>query len=324
MSDVDWRRDYRQATELPPVGAKARVWRAMTTAKAPTRRWLAPAFVGAMAAGVVVVVVLALWPRAVTGPQTGEGFGLVATSATLSREGRALRLEGGRVALSVWGAPVRLEARGRRVELEAAIAVVEVAGDAVRVLPVDGVVLVEGERVQATPASRAAAGDVSALRALEPAEAPLTRAEARAAAAVEAGAWQDAASAYDEVAASTSLRAEVALLKRGELELRRLAAPARARATFDEAAVRFPDGSLSMERSLSALEAAAALSDFRDVARRAEAFEVAFPQSERLDEVRTARAMALYALREPGPACEVARTLRHPAPFSAECTLHER
>jgi hypothetical protein len=32
----------------------------------------------------------------------------------------------------------------------------------------------------------------------------------------------------------------------------------------------------------------------------------------------------LRPLRELGPACDVARTLRHPAPFSAECTLHER
>ncbi|MDX2009284.1 MAG: hypothetical protein SFW67_03790 [Myxococcaceae bacterium] len=322
MSDVDWRRDYRQATEAPPVGARARVWRAMTVAKPASRRWLMPAFAGAMAAGVLLV--LALWPRAVNEARAGDGFAYVATTATLSREGRHLALGAGRLALSVWGAPVQVDVRGRRVEVEAARAVVEVAGDRVRVLPVDGSVLVDGERVTASPATRAEAGDVGALCALEPTDAPLTRAEARATVAFEAGAWSDAAAAWSEVAASSSLRAEVALVKRGELELRRLSAPEKARATFDEAAARFPAGSLAMERSLSALEAAAALADWQDVARRTQAFETAFPTSERLGEVRRARALALYALRSVAEACEVARTLSQPVPFQAECASHER
>jgi hypothetical protein len=322
MSDVDWRRDYRQATEAPPVGAKGRVWRAMTAPRPASRRWLMPAFGGAMAAGVLLV--LAVWPRAVSEARAGEGFAYVATAATFSREGRHLSLEAGRLATSVWGAPVQVHVRGRRVEVEAAIAVVEVAGDQVRVLPVDGSVLVDGERVFATPATRAQAGEMGALTALEPPDAPLTRAEARAAVALEAGAWPDAAAALSEVAASTSLRAEVALVKRGELELRRLAAPAKARATFDEAAARFPAGSLAMERSLSALEAAAALADWPDVDRRARAFEASFPTSERLDEVRRARALALYGLHDVARACEAARSLGEPVPFQAECTADER
>jgi hypothetical protein len=192
------------------------------------------------------------------------------------------------------------------------------------VLPVDGVVLLEGARVRATATSRAAAGDVGPLAAIEDAEAPVARAEAVAAAAVEAGAWDEAITAYSLVAASTSLRAEVALLKRGALELRQLSAPARARATFDEAATRFPAGALALERSLSALEAAAALSDWSDVDRRAQAFEATFPSSERLDEVRRARALALYALHRVDAACLVARSLRQPVPFSPECQADER
>jgi hypothetical protein len=322
MSDVDWRRDYRQATAQPPLGAKARVWAAMTTPAPAPRRWLMPAFVASLAAGVALA--LALWPRTSSEARAVDGFAWVATKAAFSRDGHRLVLERGRLALSVWGGPVEVTVRGRHVEVDAAVAVLEVAGEAVRVLPVHGHVIVDGQRVAATAETRAQAGDVSALTALEPADAPLTRAEARAAMAVEAGAWDEAVTAYDEVAASTSLRAEVALVKRGELELRRLLAPAKARATFDEAAARFPKGSLAMERSLSALEAAAALADWNDVSARAHAFEAAFPKSERLDEVRRARALAAYALHELGAACALARTLRQPVPFLAECTSPER
>ncbi|MCA2981848.1 MAG: hypothetical protein INH41_00830 [Myxococcaceae bacterium] len=323
MSHVPWREAYRQATERPPPGAKARVWRAMAAPpRGDGRRWWAPAFAAAMATGALLV--LALWPKPVTGSALGDGYALFARGATYSVEGRQVSLRRGRLAVSVWGAPLRVDAGGQRVEVESAVAVFEMAGEQMRVLPVDGVVLVEGARVRATSVSRTAAGDVGPLLALEPAEAPLSRAEVVAAAAVEAGAWDEAVAAYALVAASTSLRAEVALLKRGELELRQLSAPARARATFDEAASRFPTGALALERSLSALEAAAALSDWSDVDRRAQAFEATFPASERLAEVRRARALALYALHQVDAACRVAQHLRQPVPFSPQCPADER
>lgn len=321
MSHLDWREQYREATASPPLGAKQRVWRALASSRAPVeRRWLVAAFVAAAAAGVALVV--GLWPKASSGPQSGEGYALVATQARLTQAQRTVRLERGRVALSVWGAPVVIEAGPRRIEVEAAVVVVEVAGEQVTATPYFGFVRVDGAPVRNE--ASVPPGDVQALLALEPVEATVVRAEARAAAAIEARAWEQAAKAYGEVAASGSLRAEVALLKRGELELRQLGAPARARATFDEAGARFPSGTLALERSLSALEAAAALSDWPDVERRALAFEAGFPASERVPEVRRARAAALYALHRVEEACALAGGLPTPMPFAAACRSFER
>jgi hypothetical protein len=319
-ASTDWRSDYRRATAHPPPGAKARVFRALSAPRASSRA-LVPAFLVAAAAGGVVVATL--WPSTVTGPRHEEGLALIATKAKVSGEGRVLQLEAGRLAVSVWGAPLVIEAKGRRVEVEAAVAVIEVAGDQVQVTPFDGVVSLDGAHMSAPrPATRP--DDVRALESLEAADAPLVRAEARAVAAVEAGAWSSAAEAWSVVAASTSLRAEVALVKRGELELRRLAVPARARDTFDEAARRFPKGALALERSLSALEAAATLKDWADVERRGREFETSFPTSERLEEVRRARATALHGLDQLAAACALADTLSAPLPFSESCRSSER
>jgi hypothetical protein len=322
MSELGWRERYRLETAAPPAGAEQRVWQALRAPRRSSNQRLALAFVAAAAAGVLAV--LLGWPTTINGPVTGEGFAAVATGARLTRDARTLTLAAGRLVVSVWGQPVTVEAGGRRVELEAAQCAVLVAGERVEVWPVEGVVVVDGVAVEAAPRTRAAAGDVSALAALEAAEAPLVRAEARARSAVEAHAWAEAVRAYDVIAASSSLRAEVALVKRGELELRQLGAPARARATFDEAAARFPDGSLAAERALSALEAAAALADWGDVERRAQAFESAFPSSERLAEVRQARAAALWATGRADAACALAATLPTPPPFAPRCGARER
>lgn len=314
MSQSDWRERYRAATLTPPVGAKQRVWKALGESKAaPGRRTLV---FGALAAAAGALLVLA-WPAGRTTSFVGEGMAMQANGAQLVREGRTLRLSEGTLTVSAWGAPVLILARDSRVELAAAVVAVRVAGERVEVLPIEGVVVVNGEAREATERSRALAGDWSAVRSLESADAAALRAQAAGERAVEARAWEAAAAAYGVVAQSGTLRAEAALLKRGELELRHLGRTAQALASFDEGDARFPEGSLGQERALSALEASVSLATWPEVLRRAEAFERRFPSSERLDDVRRVQRAALLSLGRREEACALAARL--PGPPAQEC-----
>jgi hypothetical protein len=246
------------------------------------------------------------WPSGTTTTFAGEGLAVQAKGAQFTREGRTLRLTSGALTVSAWGAPAAIVARDKRIQLEAAVVSVSVAGERVEVQPIAGVVVIDGERREATDRSRSLAGDWSAVEALEGPEAKALRAQAQAERAVDARAWEAAVEAYGVVAKSSTLRAEAALLKRGELELRHLGRAQQALASFDEGDARFPEGVLSQERALSALEASVSLKSWPEALRRAEAFGRRFPQSERLDDVRRVQASALLALGRRDEACALA------------------
>lgn len=307
---TDWRSEYREATAAPHPAVKERVWRSMQTPKARTSR---PLLMVAAASLALVLGVIA-WPKTTSTSRQGDGFAWVSTNARLEGDGASLTLHTGTLQVSAWATPVTVSAGGKTVSIDAAIASITVAGDSVSIIANEGAVLVDGERMHAKPGS-----DVSAVLALESAEAPILRAEAAADLATTERRWDDASQALSVVAASSSLRAEAALLKRGELEFRQLKAPARALASFDEGDARFPTGSLSLERALSALEATVALSRWADAVTRADAFLSRFPDSERLDEVRAVRASALQAQGKTAEACAAAKGLKSPPPFFSSC-----
>lgn len=307
---TDWRSEYREATAAPHPAVKERVWRSMQTPKARTSR---PLLMVAAASLALVLGVIA-WPKTTSTSRQADGFAWVSTNARLEGDGASLTLHTGTLQVSAWATPVTVSAGGKTVSIDAAIASITVAGDSVSIIANEGAVLVDGERMHAKPGS-----DVSAVLALESAEAPILRAEAAADLATTERRWDDASQALSVVAASSSLRAEAALLKRGELEFRQLKAPARALASFDEGDARFPAGSLSLERALSALEATVALSRWADAVTRADAFLSRFPDSERLDEVRAVRASALQAQGKTAEACAAAKGLKSPPPFFSSC-----
>lgn len=288
----DWRKTYRDATEAPHPAVKERVWRGLEPGR-PARR--APRWVLAVSA-TAAVLALAWWltPRARSVAQAREGYAFVTTGAVFTEGANALSLESGRVVVSAWRAPVVVRAGSSTIAVESAVAVVEVAAERVTVRAIDGVVTMNGVR-QFASSERQREDSLDAVRALEPAEAPVLRAEAAAERASQEQRWDDARAALNVVAASGSLRAEAALLKRGELELRRQHDAARALATFDEGDTRFPNGTLAMERALSAIEASVALQQWPQTVARCDRFLSTFPDSHRAEEVRTARSAAQAA-----------------------------
>jgi hypothetical protein len=258
-ASAGWRGDYREATSAPHPAVKARVWAAMQSSPRRGFGWRGPM----LAAGVAAVVALAVfWPRSISTSQLNDGYAFVATDARFEQEQQTLTLRQGRLAVSAWNTPVVVEARGQRITVESAVVVVEVAGDRVSVEGVEGAFVIDGERHEASDASRAAAGDVGPLQTLE------------------------------------------------GPELRRLAQPLRALASFDEGDVRFPDGTLAMERSLSALEAAVAGQQWESAVQRADRFLTRFPSTERSAEVRRVRDSACTAAAAATPPVFVGGCLR--------------
>ena len=302
-ASAGWRDEYREATEAPHPAVKERVWRALQSPPKKRLGWRVPV----LAAGVSALVALAVfWPRTVSTSEAHDGYAFVATDARFDQQQQTFTLRQGRLAVSAWNAPVVIDAKGTRIEAESAMVVVEVAGDRVSVHGVEGVIVIDGERHEASDASRTAAGDVKPLFALEGPEAPLARAETLATSALQAQRWDDASRALSVVAKSSSLRAEAALLKRGELELRHLEQPLRALASFDEGDARFPDGTLAMERALSALEATVAARQWDAAVQRADRFLTRFPSTERAAEVRRVRDSACTAAASANPPSFVA------------------
>jgi hypothetical protein len=309
----DWKDAVRRETQSPPVGARERVWRALEAKAAPGASSLRPALPpwpwAAAAVGLAVVVAVAAagkWSRGESRSWSTSGSVLIAERAHLdyAPTTNQVTLLRGRLSASVWGGPpLRVSVQGHLVEVEAAVLVVDAASDAVTISPVRGSIVVDGERVEATQATRAAAGTTASLEALEPPQAPSLRAARLAELALEAHRWEDAAQALGELASAPTLRAEAALVQKGAVELRQLGAPTRALATFDEAARRFPNGSLGQERELSALEAEVALAHFADARARAQRFLATYPGSERTREVRRALMTALWKLGAQAEAC---------------------
>lgn len=311
---TQWREVVRAETEHPPQGAKARVWRALHEPKlaAPRRAPWVLSLTLAATAGIALTLGLRTPTESRTWATSGSVVALANANATFDPASNTLTLKQGTVAASVWAQPaLRLNVHGRQVEVEAAELVVKAAGDTVVIAPTQGWILVDGERVEATAAAPAGVSrsDLAPLQARVPSDVANRQAQRRAELAVEGHRWEEAVHALDEVGHSGTLAAEAAVLRKGELELRQLNDAHRALATFDEAATRFPRGSLAQERELSALEALVKLEQWNDVARRAGDFRATFPKSERTLEVQRAQVSALLQLGRHDEACLLVRAL---------------
>lgn len=312
-----WRDLVREETANAPQGARERVWQAMEDAKAVKRSPLI--FAVPVALGAAALAAFMLWPSGLETKtwQTADSVVSVRDGQTSwNAATNELTLTRGEVVASVWGAqPLHIVAHGKSIEVEAATLSVRMAGDSVVIAPTRGFVRVDGERVDATEATRAVAGPL-ALDAFEPADVVARQAARRAELALEGQRWEEAASALAEVGHSGTLSAEAALVRKGELELRQLKNPTRALATFAELTARFPSGSLEQERELSSLEAEVELVQWAKVQHRAQAFLAKFPTSERRDDVR--RVLAASALQQGDRVLGCAQVLELPRGFAAD------
>lgn len=245
-----------------------------------------------------------LRPAKTSGQWNDEYSALVWNSAKVERQNRQVTLQSGELGVSSWGAPFEVVAKGHTVRVEAGSGVVRVAGDSVTVDVAEGVLSFDGTLQSATRASKSAAGLLgSRVAELESVAARPRRLVARAEQAVSERRFEDAVDAFAAVATSGSLDAEVANYKQGELELRQLAQPARALATFEAGEQRFAAGALSQERQLSAIESCVKLERWDEVERRTAAFLVSHVESERRDEVKVLHARALAARGDVSAAC---------------------
>lgn len=337
MNQSDAMQLLKGETAEVPAGARERVWRRLGS-QAPARSaplWLKGlALAACTAAGFAVVSSLSV--PAATVFKFDRAVATARGEVTRDTAG-VLHLEQGEVLASSWGAPgLKLIAASNQVDAEAAVFSVEVAAHSVTVDVHEGEVRINGERVEAGrrwPTGQAAVHDLKALRALEPSRAGEERGWALAELDVDSGRYPEALKRFDALGGQ-GLRAEAALLKKGELQLRQLNSPAGALLTFDEARRRFPSGSLGQEVALSSLEAMLALEQWSDARGTAKDFLTRFPESERQVEVRYVSALAAWRLDDKAAACVEIGGLQ-PSAFSGErratleklasqCTLFER
>ena len=312
MNHDQLKRTFRDATGSPPPGSRERVWRALSTPAAPRPAFLVPAFAFAAVFALTVTVVVLRSSRTSelrwNDPNTAVMWS--SAQASLDVSNRRVTVKSGEVAVSAWGgAPLILTAAGHTVRVEAGVAVVRVAGDSVRVSPIDGAIWLDGTSMRASAESRTAAGGLG-LKVLELDSAVMQprRMLSRADDFVAAHDFEAAVATLSAVTELGTLDAEVALYKKGELQLRQLGRAEDALASFDDGESRFANGALTQERQLSALEACVKLSRWSAVVARADAFLAQHAESERVDEVRLLHASALAQLGELKGACaEVAR-----------------
>jgi outer membrane protein assembly factor BamD (BamD/ComL family) len=121
--------------------------------------------------------------------------------------------------------------------------------------------------------------------------------------ALARGQVEDALTAFEAVGRQGGLRAEAALLRKGQLELWTKAEPERALRTLAEAARRYPQGDLARENALSRLEAVMALERWAEVRREAGEFVARFPSSERQGEVLFIGAIGAWRAGDLESAC---------------------
>lgn len=305
---------FRDATQKPREGSQDKVWRALRAPPAPPkRRWLGPIVALAGCAVLGVGLTELLRPKVTSGQWSDEHSAVVWTQAQaqVQAQSRRVALEHGDVAVSSWGAPLEVKAKGHLVQVESGVALVHVAGESVTVSVVEGVLSFDGTTQTASRsiAMPSAAGALLArVIALESPTARPQRLVFEAERAMTEQRFDDAARAFEEVAFSGSLEAEVANFKQGELELRRLEQPAKALETFEAGEARFPKGALSQERQLSAIESCVKLKDWSSVERRTKDFLLSHASSERAEEVALLHATALAARGDWMHACaELAR-----------------
>ena len=338
MNQTDAVQLLKEETAEIPAGARERVWRRLGSER-PARStplWFKGlAFAACTAAGFAVVSSLSV-PAAPT--QFKFDRAVASALGTVSRDpAGVLHVQAGEVLASTWGAPgIKLVAGSNQVEAEAAIFAVDVAAHSVFVDVNEGEVRINGERVEAGhrwPKGAVVAHDFSPVIRLEPARAAEERGWALAELDVDSGRYPQALKRFDALGGQ-GLRAEAALLKKGELQLRQLKSPAAALATFQDARRRFPTGSLGQEVSLSSLEAMLALEQWSAARVTAKDFLTRFPDSERQVEVRYVSALAAWRLGDKPSACVELSGLQ-PSAFSgdrratleklaSECTFFER
>jgi TolA-binding protein len=164
--------------------------------------------------------------------------------------------------------------------------------------------LLRGEPVEAAraPAAPAAAPPVAALAPEAPApELSTARGPAVGGVVVPSsyergkslaahGAYAEATAAFQEAARGSGPRAELALYEVGRIQLRNLADPVSAAATFRRAQSRFPDGELRAEVDLSLIESLLGGRSYDDAGQAMDGFIQRYPHSERRSEVRRLRA----------------------------------
>lgn len=321
MKQADAIRIAKEFSAEVPTGARERVWRRMGKRRGRlfTNSLLGFGTLAACSiAGFAIVSSFTVpAPRTVFSTDTSV---FVATGDVSRGADGALRVDEGTVLVSSWGAPgVLLLALKHRVEAEVAVFSVDVAAQRIALDVREGEVRIDGERVAAGrrwPSGSAKVSDFSSLTLLEPARAAEERAWALAEGALRQGEYPQALERFDALGGG-GLRAEAALLQKGELQLRQLSAPGAALSTFDEALERFPAGSLTQEFALSSLEATLALGKWSDARTRANHFLTQFPQSERHFEVRYVSALAAWRLGDKTTTCAEIRGLQ-PAAFNGE------
>lgn len=309
MNHDELKRTFREGTAAPPFGARERVWRALEAPPAPRSQLrLVPLFVAATVLGVSLA--LFVLRKAPEQPQalswSDPHSAVLAASARASFElpTRKLSLRSGEVALSSWGAPLELLALGHTVRLEHGVVVVSVVGDSVVVSPVAGAASFDGTTLRATASSRTAAGALGQeILALESTTARPRRMLSRAEEFIAERDFTGAVETLGAVAELGGLDAEVALYKKGELELRDLARPEAALRTFDDGDARFAKGGLQQERQLSAIEACVKLERWADVLSRTQQFLAQHAGSERADELKLLHASARAASGDLKGAC---------------------
>lgn len=326
----------KEATALVPAGARERVWRRLGARPAPSTPGWVKGLAFAACAGVGFLVVSALTPPAAPLAVFSAESSVAVGSATRDADG-VLHLGDGHLLVSSWSAPaVQIVALQHKIEAETATFAVNVAAQSVTVDVHDGEVQVNGERVEAGrrwPKGSAVAIDYAPVTRLEPARAGEDRAWALAERAARAGDYPRALVRFDALGGG-GLRAEAALLRKGELQLRQMKSPAEALATFEGALRRFPSGSLTQELALSSLEATLALEKWSEARAHAAGFVARFPQSERLLDVRYVAALAAWQLNDKSTTCAEIRSLQTSAfsgerrstleKLAAQCTLFER
>lgn len=323
----------REATAQPPPGARERVWRRLRRpAPLPASRYLL-AFAATLAVGVLGARLVVGRPAPTVTAR--DRAVLVALPGTkLAPSAGPATLERGTLLASTWGEPLDVAAAGHALHAEGAVFAVRVLGEALELEVREGVVLLDGARLEAParwPAG-AAGASFSALEAVEPPQARDERQWVLAEDAVAQGALDQAVARFAALGGGDGLKAEAALLRQGQVELWKLHRPAAAARTFDALRARFPAGSLRQEADLSTLEAAVQQADWPRARSLSADFLTRFTRSERRSEVALVGLVSALRLGDVAEACAGLATLdraglRSPAELEAleaACRKNER
>lgn len=319
----------REATAQPAPGSRERVWRRLRRpAPPPLRRYLL-AFAAMLGVGVLAARLVVGSP-APTVVARDRAVLVELPGARLT----STRLEAGALLASSWGEPLDLSAAGHALHAEAAVFSARVLGSTLELDVREGVVLLDGARLEA-PARWPADARPASFAALEAVEPPQARDERQwvlAEDAVAQGALDQAVARFAALGGGAGLKAEAALLRQGQVELWSQHRPAAAVHTFDTLRARFPAGSLRQEADLSTLEAAVQQSDWPRARALSAEFLTRFAHSERRSEVALIGLVSAQRLGELAEACAglaaLDRTgLRNPADLErleAACRNNER